>query len=135
MEALVENISKQCSAYEDLQDRHLTLLKAQNLPDLSEMTRERRSASTKLKTAINEFIDTAGASDKPGNITSLNQLKKRLGLILRVDETIGGEIQKHKSLLEKSMNQLKHGKKALQGYRPTGSLSQSNRPRVLSISR
>ena len=133
MEALVENISRQCNAYEDLQDRHLTLLKSELLPDLPQMTRERRSASNDLKTAINDFIATAESSDEPENISTLNQLKQRLGLILKVDETIGVEIQKHKILLEKSMGQLKHGKKALQGYRPTG-LS-TNRPRVLSISR
>ncbi len=133
MEALVENISKQCNDYEILQDRHLTLLKSEQLPDMSRMTLERRSASEALKTAINDFIATTGSSRGPEDINTLNQLKKRLGIILRVDETIGVEIQKHKSHLEASISHLKHGRKALQGYRPAGLTK--NRPRVLSISR
>ncbi|MGD9823518.1 hypothetical protein [Desulfobacter sp.] len=130
MKDLAEHISKPCSEYENLQNRHLDLLRAEQLPDLAQMTIERRSASEKLKNAINEFISIAGQSESLSDVQKLKELKQRLGLILRVDETIGVEIQRHKNQLEKSLKHLKCGKTTLESYRPS-----KDRPRLISISR
>jgi len=123
-------ISKQCSEYETLQHRHLDLLRAEQLPDLARMTIERNRASEKLKTAIDEFISTTGQSKSLSDVQKMKTLKQRLGLILRVDETIGVEIQRHKDQLEKNLKHLKHGKTTLESYRPS-----KDRPRLISISR
>lgn len=125
-----EHISKQCSDYETLQNKHLDLLKSEQLPDLAQMTIERRSASEKLKNAINEFISTTGQSGSLSDAPKMEKLKQRLGLILRVDETIGVEIQRHKNQLEKSLKHLKHGKTTLKSYGPS-----KDSPRLISISR
>lgn len=130
MKGSAEYMSTQCSEYENLQNRHLDLLKLEQLPDLAQMTIERRSASEKLKRAINEFISTTGQSESPSDAHKMKKLKQRLGLILEVDETIGGEIQRHKQQLEKSLKYLKHGKTTLENYR----LSKDS-PRLISISR
>ena len=125
-----EQISEQCSEYENLQNRHLNLLKEEQLPDLAQMTIERRGASEKLKSAINEFISKTGQSKFSSNANKMATLKQRLGLILKVDETIGGEIQRHKNQLEKSLKYLKHGKTTLESYRPA-----KGSPSLISISR
>ena len=101
MKDSTEHIATQCSEYENLQNRHLELLKTEQLPDLAQMTIERRSASEKLKNAINEFIRTTGVSKSPSDAHNMKKLKQRLGLILKVDENIGVEIQRHKNQLEK----------------------------------
>jgi len=124
------HISKQCGDYEDLQNRHLELLKAEQLPDLAQMTIERRGASEKLKSAINEFISTTGQSEFTSDAHQMATIKERLGLILKVDETIAVEIQRHKSQLEKSLKSLKHGKTTLENYRRS-----QGSPRLISISR
>lgn len=100
------------------------------MPDLAQMTIDRRGASQKLKSAINEFISTTGRSKSPSDVHKMATLKQRLGLILKVDETIGVEIQRHKSQLEKSLKYLKHGKTTLESYRPS-----KDSPRLISISR
>nr|WP_321402408.1 hypothetical protein [uncultured Desulfobacter sp.] len=130
MKELSDHISTQCREYEDLQNRHLDLLKAEVLPDIAQMTIERRGASENLKSAINEFIRTANPSEVLSDAERMTTLKQRLGLILKVDETIGVEIQRHKSQLEKSLKSLKHGKTTLESYR-----SSKNSPRLISISR
>ena len=124
------HISTQCSEYETLQNRHLDLLKADQLPDLARMTQERRSASEKLKSAINDFMRTSGRSSASSDVRRMEEIKQRLGLILKVDETIGVEIQRHKRQLEKSLKHLKHGKTTLENYRPS-----KDSPRLISISR
>lgn len=130
MKNLSDHISQQCREYEDLQDRHLNLLKAELLPDLAQMTIERRGASENLKSAIDEFIRTAEPSEFLSDAERMIRLRERLGLILKVDETIGVEIQRHKSQLEKSLKSLKHGKTTLERYR-----SSKDNPRLISISR
>ena len=125
-----EHISKQCSEYENLQNRHLDLLKEEQLPDLAQMTIERRRASEKLKNAINEFISITGQAQSLSDAPKMKKLKQRLGLILRVDETIGVEIQRHKDQLGKSLKRLKCGKTTLESYR-----SSKDSPRLISISR
>ncbi|NDY70950.1 hypothetical protein DO021_05340 [Desulfobacter hydrogenophilus] len=130
MKDLSEQIAKQCSEYENLQNRHLDLLKAEPLPDLAQMTIERRGASEKLKSAINEFISTTGQFEFSYDAHKMATLKQRLGLILKVDGTIGVEIQRHKNQLEKSLKSLKHGKTTLESYRPA-----KGSPSLLSISR
>ncbi len=130
MKDSAEHMSTQCSEYENLQNRHLDLLRAKQLPDLAQMTSERRGASEKLKSAVTEFISTANRSKSPSDAPKIATLKQRLGLILKVDETIGVEIQRHKSLLEKSLKDLKHGKTTLHSYRPS-----KDNPRLISISR
>jgi hypothetical protein len=131
MKDLAAHISKQCSEYEDLQNRHLDLLKAELLPDLAQMNIERKGASEKLKSAINEFISTTGQSEVQSGANKMIILKERLGLILKVDEAIGVEIQRHKNQLEKSLKSLKHGKTTLDSYRS----SQGGSPRLISFSR
>lgn len=130
MKDSAEHIARQCSEYENLQNRHLDLLKTETLPDLAKMTTERRDASEKLKSAVNEFISTTGWSKSTSDAHKMATLKQRLGLILKVDETIGVEIQRHKSQLEKSLKYLKHGKTTLENYRPS-----KDSPRLISISR
>lgn len=130
MQDSAEYIAKQCSEYENLQNRHLDLLKSEQLPDLAQMTIERRGGSENLKSAINEFTRTTGQSQSPSDAHKMATLKQRLGLILKVDETIGVEIQRHKSQLEKSLKYLKHGKTTLENYRPS-----KDSPRLISISR
>lgn len=130
MKDLAEHISKPCSEYENLQNRHLDLLRTEQLPDLAQMTIERRGASENLKNAINEFISITDQSESLSDVQKLTELKQRLGLILRVDETIGVEIQRHKNQLEKSLKHLKCGKTTLESYRPS-----KDRPRLISISR
>ncbi|WP_035238647.1 hypothetical protein [Desulfobacter vibrioformis] len=130
MKDSAEHISTPCSEYENLQNRHLDLLRTEQLPDLAQMTIERRNASEKLKRAINEFISTTDQSESLSDSQKMEDLKQRLGLILRVDETIGIEIQRHKSQLEKSLKHLKHGKTTLERYRPS-----KDRPKFISISR
>ncbi len=124
------HISKQCSNYEDLQNRHLELLKAEQLPDLARMTIERRGASEKLKSAIGELISSTGQPEFPSDVHLMEAIKERLGLILKVDETIAVEIQRHKNQLEKSLKSLKHGKTTLDSYRRS-----QDSPRLISISR
>lgn len=130
MKDSAEYISKQCSEYQSLQNRHLDLLKAEQLPDLAQMTIERRGASEKLKSAVNEFISSTGRSKSPSDAHKMATLKQRLGLILKVDEIIGVEIQRHKKQLGRSLKYLKHGKTALESYRPS-----KDSPRLISISR
>jgi len=130
MKDSAEHISKQCNEYENLQNRHLDLLKAEQLPDLAQMTIERRGASEKLKNAINEFISTTDQSKFSFDAHKMETLKQRLGLILKVDETIGVEIQRHKTQLEKSLKYLKHGKATLESYQPA-----KGSPSLISISR
>ena len=130
MKDSAEHVSKQCSEYENLQNRHLDLLKEELLPDLAQMTIERRGASEKLKSAINEFISPTGQPKFSYDAHEMTTLKQRLGLILKVDETIGGEIQRHKNQLEKSLKSLKHGKTTLESYR-----SSKGSPSLISISR
>nr|WP_319494923.1 hypothetical protein [uncultured Desulfobacter sp.] len=130
MKHLSDHISTQCREYEDLQNRHLDLLKAEMLPDIARMTIERRGVSENLKSAIHEFIRTANPSEVLSDAERMTTLKQRLGLILKVDETIGVEIQRHKSQLEKSLKSLKHGKTTLESYR-----SSKNSPRLISINR
>lgn len=130
MKDSAEHVSKQCSEYENLQNRHLDLLKVELLPDLAQMTIERRGASENLKSAINEFISTTGQSNFSSDAHEMTTLKQRLGLILKVDETIGVEIQRHKNQLEKSLKDLKHGKTTLESYR-----SSKGSPSLISISR
>ncbi|WP_321494903.1 hypothetical protein [uncultured Desulfobacter sp.] len=124
------HVSEQCNEYETLQARHLDLLKAEQLPDIAQMTIERRSVSENLKSAIEEFISTVTQSTSLSDGQEMEEIKQRLGLILRVDETIGIEIQRHKKQLEKSLKHLKHGKTTLANYRPS-----KDRPRLISISR
>ncbi|WP_320043897.1 hypothetical protein [uncultured Desulfobacter sp.] len=130
MKDLATHISEQCSEYQNLQNRHLELLKAELLPDLAQMNLERRGASEKLKSAINEFMSTTGQAEFPSDAHKMAMLKERLGLILKVDETIAVEIQRHKNQLEKSLKSLKHGKTTLKSYRPP-----QGSPRLISISR
>jgi hypothetical protein len=130
MKDLSEHILNQCREYEDLQNRHLNLLKAELLPDLAQMTTERRGASKNLKSAIEEFIRTSDPSEFLSDAEKMATLKERLGLILKVDETIGVEIQRHKSQLEKSLKYLKHGKTTLESFR-----SSKDSPRLISINR
>nr|WP_319397043.1 hypothetical protein [uncultured Desulfobacter sp.] len=130
MKELSDHISEQCREYEDLQSRHLNLLKEELLPDLARMTIERRGASKNLKSAIDAFIRTADPSKVLSDAERMVTLRERLGLILKVDETIGVEIQRHKSQLEKSLKSLKHGKTTLESYR-----SSKASPKLISISR
>ena len=130
MKDLADHMSQQCREYEDLQNRHLNWLKAELLPDLARMTIERRAASKNLKSAIDRFILTADPSEVLSDAECMTALKERLGLILKVDETIGVEIQRHKSQLEKSLKSLKHGKTTLERYR-----SSKVSPRLISINR
>jgi hypothetical protein len=130
MKELSDHISAQCREYEDLQSRHLNLLKEELLPDLARMTIERRGASKNLKSAIDRFIRTADPSEDLSDAERMVTLRERLGLILKVDETIGVEIQRHKSQLEKSLKSLKQGKTTLESYR-----SSKAGPKLISISR
>lgn len=130
MKDSTEHISKQCSEYENIQNRHLDLLKEEQLPDLAQMTIERRRASEKLKSAINEFISITGQAKSLSDASPMKKLKQRLGLILKVDETIGVEIQRHKKQLEQSLKHLKCGKTTLESYQ-----SSKDRPRLISINR
>jgi len=74
------------------------------------MTIEPRGGSEKLKSAINEFISTTDQSNFPSDAHKMATLEQRLGLILNVDETIGGEIQRYKNQLEKALNISSTGK-------------------------
>ena len=130
MKYSTEHISKQCNEYENFQNRHLDLLKEEQLPDLTQMTIERRLASEKLKSAINEFISITGQAKSLSDASKIKELKQRLGVILRVDETIGVEIQRHKKQLEQSLKHLKCGKTTLESYQ-----SAKDRPRLISINR
>ncbi len=125
-------IEKRFMDYESLQKAHLDHLKTFEMPDISKMTQERRQASDDLKSALNTFLNETGNNSKE-NISVLTRYEKRLGAILKVDDTIALEIKNHKDRLRTSLNQLKHGKKAMQGYKPLN-LSKG-RPRVLSINR
>ncbi len=125
-------IEKGFMDYESLQKAHLHQLKTLEMPDISKMTQERRQASDNLKSVLNTFLNVTGNNSK-GNISVLTRYEKRLGAILKVDDTIALEIKNHKERLRTSLNQLKHGRKAIQGYKPLN-LSKG-RPRVLSISR
>ncbi|WP_020588244.1 hypothetical protein [Desulfobacter curvatus] len=130
MKDSVAHVSNQCSEYENLQNRHLDLLREELLPDIAQMTIERRGASEKLKSAIDEFISATNQAKFPSDNHEMATLKQRLGLILKVDEAIGVEIQRHKNQLEKSLKHLKHGKTTLESYRPS-----KNSPSLISISR
>ena len=129
----IDHIHQRFEAYEDLQSRHLDLLRTNELPDLGQMTLERKTASDDLQLALNKFTENAGLFGGQDNLNVLTRFEARLGSILELDETIGFEIERHRDWLKKELNQLKLGKKAMQGYRPAD--TPRNKPRVISISR
>ncbi|MCG8685538.1 MAG: hypothetical protein MI892_11725 [Desulfobacterales bacterium] len=132
-EAHIDNIRKRFQDYEDLQESHLNLLRTEQLPDLSKMTMERKIASDELQKALNGFMENAGLLHGGSSLNVLNRFENRLGTLLKVDDSIAVEIEKHRDELKKSLNRLKHGNKAMQGYRPAD--THRNKPRVLSINR
>ncbi len=132
-EAHINNIRKRFQAYEDLQESHLNLLRTEQLPNLSKMTMERKIASDELQEALNGFMENAGLLHGGSSLNVLNRFETRLGTILKVDDSIAVEIEKHRDELKKTLNRLKHGNKAMQGYRPAD--TPRNKPRVLSINR
>ena len=132
-EAHIDNIRKRFQAYEDLQESHLNLLRTEQLPNLSKMTMERKIASDELQEALNGFMENAGLLHGGSSLNVLNRFETRLGTILKVDDSIAVEIEKHRNELKKTLNRLKHGNKAMQGYRPAD--TPRNKPRVLSINR
>ena len=121
------------AGYEALQERHLALLKDPTISDISEITAERKAASASLQRALDEFMGQAGSLGKEKSIEMLTDIKTRLDQILKLDEVIAIEVEKHRDQLKTNLNRLKKGKAAMQGYRPAGAVKGG--PRVFSISR
>jgi len=126
-------IEKSFREYEIIQEQHLNIMQTNQLPDLKTMTQERDAAFFNLTEILNKFIENAGTIGGQDSLPILTQFEGRLSSILAVDEKISFEINKHRSRLQKSLEQLKQGKIAMQGYKMTG--KNPNHPCVLSMNR
>ncbi|HCY85163.1 MAG TPA: hypothetical protein DHV36_08520 [Desulfobacteraceae bacterium] len=129
----IEKIEEQFWAYETLQNNHLALMREDRLSDVAALVKERKDASANLQKALNAFVENAGSLGGR-SIELLSTYENRLNDIMALDEQIASEIEKHRGWLKKELSQMKHGKKAIQGYQSAGH-PPKNRPRVFSVSR
>ncbi|NOX34967.1 MAG: hypothetical protein GXP56_14775 [Deltaproteobacteria bacterium] len=97
------------------------------------MTEERTNAFQMLKTALESFMENAGMHCGTGSIPEISRYEGRLESIMELDEKIRIEITRHSNCLKTSLNRMKKGKVAMNGYRNIRINSQS--PRVLSMTR
>lgn len=126
-------LNEKFGMYESLQERHLNIMKTQEMPDLNIMTLERKHASSELQKVLQQFMDVAGSLGGTKSITILTRFEGRLNTIMELDETISTEIQKHRDWLKNNLSLMKKGKQAVRGYKTAGTIP--NQARVFSISR
>ncbi len=119
--------------YEDLQRRHLALLKSENLPDVALMTIEREKVFCALKNSLNDFVQSAAGQTATDYLSELKQFEIRLNSIMQLDDKITNEIIKYKSELKTNLNRVRKGQVAMNGYK--GTVKRSQRPHVLSMNR
>ena len=124
-------IEQKFEVYENLQKRHLEIMKRKELPDLKVMTLERKQASDQLQASLNDFMENAGSIKN--SIALLSRFESRLNAIMTLDERIATEIEKHRDSMKNHLNQMKQGKNAMQGYKSAG--KSPEHPRVFNISR
>ncbi len=130
---LISNLENSFHQYETVQIRHLDNFKNDDQPDLGLMTKERADAFKILKSAIENFTNTAGTQYGEKSISDLNKYEDRLSLMMELDDKIAIEIKKYRENLKSNLDRVKKGKVAMTGYRNAGSNSQN--PRVLSMNR
>ena len=129
-----QEIEQRFLYYESLQARHLDLMKNVNLPDVKTLTQERKQASDDLQATLNRFMGNAGSLGQSKSLPLLSKFESRLNTIMELDERIASEIERHRGVMKKELNQMKQGKKVIEGYGSAAS-PPKNQPRVFSISR
>lgn len=135
MESILQAKSKienSFNEYENLQAQHLEILKSDQIPDLEGMNNERNEVFRLLKASLE--IAMGSAVQDRGKKNSIHLLKKyeiRLNRIIQLDDKISIEIKKYQDLLKSSLNRIKKGKNAMNGYKKAG-VNPSN-PCVLSM--
>ncbi len=129
-----QKIEQKFQIYEALQARHLDMMKNVSLPDMKALTLERKQASDTLQSALNRFMENAGSLGQSKSLSLLSKFESRLNNIMVLDERIASEIEKHRDLMKKELNQMKQGKKAIKGY-GSAVTPPKDQPRVFSINR
>jgi len=103
------------------------------MPDLNTMNQERKLVSDNLQTVLNQFVENAGIIGGNKSLSVLTHYETRLNAIMKLDQTIADEIERHRTWLKKNLTHLKQGKTAIKGYKTAG--INPNTPRVFSLSR
>ncbi|MCG8565341.1 MAG: flagellar protein FliT [Desulfobacterales bacterium] len=132
MKDLQAKVDTHIQEYEAMQLRHLSVMETQDLPDLATLTRERESRFAPLQANLQALLDNAGLAGDKGMVSVLQAYEDRLQRISELDAKIETAIKKHKEELQRLMNRMKHGKKAIKGY---GGLGTPSSPRVVSMNR
>lgn len=125
-------IQKNLTDFEKLQHEHLSVLENNSIPDLAQMTRDRSSRFSEIKSQIDRFIENAGR-DGIENIDVLTGFEKQIQIIMELDRQISDKIEQHRSVLSDNLKKMKAGKTAMKGYSNSNTLYQQ--PRVLSMNR
>jgi cell fate (sporulation/competence/biofilm development) regulator YlbF (YheA/YmcA/DUF963 family) len=128
------SIMKKCfDNYEKIQTQHLKAMRSEGSPDLKLMTREREGVFQNLKDNLEAMMENAGLDHGTDCISDLSKYENRLASIMKLDEEISIEIKNYRDSLKNSLNHMKKGKAAMDGYKNAGTNPQS--PRVLSMNR
>ncbi len=127
-----KNLDNSFIHYEQIQVRHLDIMKSEALPDLELMTKERNASFLNLKQCLDGYVKTAGT--KKNGISVLAQYEERLVTMMALDEKITKAIEKHRDLLKINLNLMKKGMTAMSGYKKAG-ISKSGDPCVISMNR
>ncbi|MCD4734680.1 MAG: hypothetical protein K8R53_01430 [Bacteroidales bacterium] len=119
--------------YEKIQIQHLKIIRSNSNPNLDVMTRERETVFQTLKVNLEAMMENAGLIHGTDCISELSKHEDRLNSIMNLDQEISIEIKKYRDSLKNSLNHMKKGKAAMNGYRVAGTNSPT--PRVLSMNR
>lgn len=119
----IKTLNDVIDAFEKLQEIHEAMIKegidgirekTNELPDLDRMTDERESSFRDLKKAFDDMAVVEG------DIEDLENLKDRLGEVLKREDTLRNLVDEYRAGLKESLDKMNHGRKALKGYGGTG---------------
>jgi hypothetical protein len=106
--------------YEAMQEAHLKSVETETLPDMEKHNFERARAFEDMKNHLSIMLrDTRREGGDALQIAMACQ--ERLATIMERDEILARQIGKYRDDLEQRLRQMRHGKKALQGYGQAGS--------------
>ena len=120
MNLLPENLLSSFEKYDAMQEAHLKSLETESLPDMEKHNFERARAFEDLKNHLSLMLK--GIRREGGDALQIAlSCQDRLASIMERDELLTRRIGKYRDDLEQLLQQMRQGKKALQGYHRPGS--------------
>ncbi len=120
MNLIPEDLLLSFEQYDAMQEAHLKSIETESLPDMEKYNFERARAFEDLKNQLSIMLKNIRKEGE--NALEIAQAcQDRLASIIERDDLLTRRIGKYRDDLEQHLQQMRQGKKALQGYGRSGS--------------